>query len=309
MSSAAEAEALAVRQKALHQSTVKELTEGCQHKWKLRYVDGLDDPSGWDALVGTAAHHAIELHEQERIDARVERRPVSDAVCDSAGMESAAFAWLAENDAGRRKDYGDGRPYDLATARMATKAAIANWWLAVIPDGQPGAGGTLRDRLLEWEPVQVEPHFRVWTERLRKPLGGWIDGVYRKPDGTIVLVDQKTAFKYSRWPLDGTVGRLQPAQYALGALWSAGLPVHSLPVEFEFHISRTTTGSNSRFEAVRVISVTVDRHDVAWAVSRASDALEVIDSGVFVPNTGTPLCSERWCSFYASPACPATMPG
>ncbi len=35
--------------------------EGCPRRWKFKYIDRLDDPSGRQALVGTFAHRVLEL--------------------------------------------------------------------------------------------------------------------------------------------------------------------------------------------------------------------------------------------------------
>lgn len=306
MSGAAQDTALGVRQQAWHQSSVKELTAGCPHKWKLRYVDGLDDPSGWPAVVGTSVHAAVEAHEQERIDARREHREPRAVSEDE--MVAAAHAELEANDAGEQHDYGDGRPYNLETAKAAIATAVGHWWHQEIPAGQPGAGGTIRERLLAWTPVAVEPHFRVWLAGLSKPMGGWIDGVYLDDQGRWVLVDSKTADNYGRWPTDGSVTRLQPAQYALGASLACNLPMWELP-RFEFQIMRTRAGSNSRFEGVRVIGVEPDTLDVEGVKGQMREAEAIALAGVFPPEPERmgPLCSARWCSFFEAPGspCPA----
>jgi len=298
---------LVVRQQAYHQSTVKELTGGCSWKWKLRYIDGLEDPSGWPALIGTNAHAAFELHEQERIDARLEGRPSVEVSEDQ--MVAAAQAALAAADIGEQEDYGDGRPYNLATAQAAVERAVTYWWHEPIPAGQPGAGTTIRDRVMAWVPVAVEPHFRVWVPGLSKPIGGWIDGVYFDPDARrFRLVDEKTADNFGRWPTDGTVSRLQPAQYALGAKLSTSLPVWDLPA-WEFHVMRTRPKGNSRFQAVRVIPVDVDEHDVDWIIGKVREADAIVQAGAFQPEPDKmgPLCSKRWCPFFeaAGSPCPA----
>lgn len=286
---------------AVHQSTVKSVLDVCSWKWALESLWGWPKSTGWDALVGTSVHHAIELHEQERIDARRQRR--NPLLPDMYDMQLEAEGWLWGNDIGETPDYGDGRPRDIVGAIEASRHCLEHWSCSPIPEGQPGAGGTLRDRVLGWEPVAVEPYFKVWTG-LAQPLGGWIDGVYLKPDGQYVLVDNKTAFKYGRWPLDGTVDRTQPAMYASAVVKATNLPVWGELPSFEFHIMRTVPGSNSRFEGVRVIDVQCDHLDGAWAQERARQTLEVIDTGQFVPNTSTPLCSPRWCPHFAAPGSP-----
>lgn len=308
MSGAAEDTALATRQQALHQSTIKELTGGCSWQWKLRYIDELPDKAGWPAIIGTDVHAAVELHEQERIDARLERR--KPVLPSEDQMVAAAHAELEQHDIGEQHDYQDGRPYNLETAKAALERAISYWWHEPIPAGQPGAGGTIRERLLSMLPVAVEPHFKVWLPGLSKPIGGWIDGVYHDPEAKrFRLVDSKTADNFGRWPTDGSVARLQPAQYALGALLSPNLPIWRELPEFEFQVMRTRPRGNSRFEGVRVIPVELSELDSAWVVEQAQRADQIITTRAFRPEPEKkgPLCSPRWCSFHSAPGspCPA----
>lgn len=296
------------RANAVHQSTIKSVLDICSWKFYLESIVGLPKGTGWDALVGTSVHHAIEQHERARIAARHAGR--APDLPSLHAMQLEAGQWLVDNDIGPTHDYGDGRPACVESAQGAADACLAHWWNGTIPVGQPGGGGTLRDRVMGWTPVAVEPYFRVWTG-LDQPLGGWIDGVYLKPDGQYVLVDNKTAKNYGRWPTDGSVDRTQPAMYSSAVVKATNMPMWGDMPSFEFHIMRTMPGSNSRFEGVRVIEVQCDDLDVEWIDLRARQTLDVINSGSFEPCTDTPLCAPRWCSFWGAEGspCPARPEG
>ncbi|MGH3441931.1 MAG: PD-(D/E)XK nuclease family protein [Nitriliruptorales bacterium] len=292
-----------------------EKLDTCGWRFKLRYIDGLDEPASWNMETGTAVHAAVEAHESERLRWWASR----GAEGDREGLHLDALRMLAEehteakrHDLPDEHDYEDGRPFTFETATEAAWRALEAWWHAPIPKGQPGEGGSLRDRAMAWRPVAFEPRFRVWVPDVApRPLLGFIDGLYLDLEtGEFVEVDYKIALKLDGWKKDGKGKRLQPTLYGAASPLAPNLPVRATP-RFEYHVMRYAQGKNANFQAVRVIPINVDELDREWVDGKVRAAEERLAAGDFTPNPDSNLCSPRWCPHYAAPGspCPARPEG
>lgn len=286
----------AARTGAWHQSKVS-LIESCSWKYRLVYQEGYPDPSGDAAMIGTAVHAAIELHERQRLWART---GVADANPEGASVEAMrqeALVSLMDQYAHPESPM-TGPPVPDASVEAAN-IAIDHWW-----EG-------LRPRVMEWDVYGVEPYWRraIRGWEVYEPMAGWIDTVYHDGDEWVV-VDNKTAAKMSGYPADGGSKRLQGVMYAWGALLYHGLPVDTLP-RFEFHVMRTVAGQRSTFEATRVVDLRFDDADWQWLREKLERAQDVVTHERFWPNPDWYLCDPAWCPFYEAPGspCPARPEG
>lgn len=276
-----------IRRGAWHQSGLDLLVHGCAWKWHLTYNEGLESGTSVDMEAGTAAHAAVEAHEKTRwLWFYTKGRMGNPAGIDTVAMRAEATMYLDSQ-------YSDDDE-QLAEARDKAWAAIDHWVEHVKP------------RVMEWRVVAVEPYFRVWRPDLAgRPLAGWIDAVYLKPDGQFVLVDLKTAGSLGYWKHDAEGKRLQATMYSLAAMQALNLPIRDLP-RFEYHVVRTRRGQTARFQPSRIIEVELDRLDVAALEQTIEQAEGIVASGDYAPNPDWHLCSPRFCVFHGTPDCPAT---
>lgn len=283
-------------------STIKNLVDGCQHQWFLEKIVGLPNPTTTDAARGIAYHGGIELHEQNRQLWHYTGGLLGDP--EGASFEQMIDASHAQLDGLiERSDR-----IDPAAARSAIDAALTNWWNKRIPEGQPGAGGTLRDRVMGWRPVAVEQEFRLFNDPTvtSRPTKGFPDVVYYDDTGDtpqVVVVDHKSAKNHGKYPHDGEGLTPQKAMYLRAIRRAPGLPGLDLwPARFEFHISRVTQGAKSTFEAVRVVSLPESEWDAPTLDGRYQMAEQTygenMAAGVWPKNPSSWLCSPKWCAFH-----------
>ncbi len=282
-------------------STIKGLVDDCQHQWALKKIAGLPDPSGTAAARGVAYHGGVELHEQRRADWHYSGGRIGDRF--GADMDEMIEACHRQLDALA----AESDRIDMGEARAAVEAATRNWWEAVIPDGQPGAGGTLRQRVMAWQPIAVEREFRLWNDPdvTRLPTKGFPDVVYLDSTGDrpeVVVVDHKSATSHNRYPHDGEGLTPQKAMYLRALRRAPGLPGLSMwPARFEFHIARVTVGTKSNFQGVRVVSLPEQQWDGDILDGRYRMAEQALADGLangFPKNPGWNLCSPKWCVFH-----------
>lgn len=259
-------EAITSRQGAWHQSTL-DLIGNCSWRYFLTYKLGLPDPSGEAAQAGTAAHKAVEYHERERQE-RGMGTPLEDL------LEVAAV----------------GLPGTLVPV---AHAAVKNWYKAKMKDGGPSH----RDWLAQFEPVAVEPYFRIPLVEGADPIGGWMDAVYRDPaTGLYFIVDLKTASNFSRWKHDGEGKRHQATMYSIALQLGDILPepVEYLPPMWYTVVKSGTGGELAR----RVGPVQPDLEDVRVLGEKIRVAEQVVATEDYVRNPAWVLCSDRWCPHY-----------
>lgn len=296
-------------------STLDNLLDGCAWQVYLERFAGLriehDHPR---AAVGTAYHAALEAHEEQRRLWHYSGGRAGDP--DGIHRELAlrlAFDVLSRLPAAWTDDYPSVQGHD------EVHTAVTHWWDAPIPGGQPGAGGSIRDRLVGWKPVAVESGFTLHTEASARPLRGFPDAIYvtlgrdELDAGTLVVVDHKQAKNFGRYPTDGSKQRLQGAMYARAARDATNLPGsrrRGLPLA-EFHISRVLEGSNSRFQPVRVLQVQATDADVELIDRRMGIGDAAVAAGEFPKNPDWFLCKPEWCPHHveAGGTCTPHAPG
>lgn len=274
-------------------STLNTLLDGCAYQAWLDKVVKPEQQGARDhprAAVGTAFHAAVEYAERARWRDLYAGRPVAGVTLDEL-MDVASDALV-----GCDVDWGT---HDVHAAAEELGVALAHWLWGVIPDGQPGAGDSLASRVARWRPVGVEHWFTLWAPHATsRPTVGAADGVYvDEAAGELVVVDQKQARDFRRYPLDGSRNRLQAAMYARAAVEALHLPpwlTGGLP-RVEFHVSRCAQGSRADFEPVRVIAVQPDESDLETLDLRAHHGDTVVWYGEVEKNPDWFLCQPEWC--------------
>jgi len=281
-------EAVTSRQGAHHQSSLETILDGCSWQYYLGYIKEVPQPPKPHALIGTAFHSAVEVHEIARM--KGEQLPDLDAMVEVA-------ASLIEPEFDHIPDVmlvgKDKEPWDLDTLIGMAESALTNWYKAKLKDGSPSH----RDWLRDYEPVAIEPYFRLELVQDADPIGGWIDGVYRKPEGGLILVDQKTAGDFSRWSHDGEGHRYQATMYATALVLSEDFPeVQNLTdLTMYYLVSRTRVG---QVERARRVTVQPELDDVSLLGNRIRLVEQTIKEQTFAPNPSWILCSPRFCPFY-----------
>ena len=281
-------EAVTSRKGAHHQSGLETILDGCSWQFYLANELGLPTPPKPHSLVGTSFHSAIEMHELKRM--ANEELPSLTEMVDYAEALIAKEAPLIPDQMMVGKD---GEQWDTDTLVDMCMHALTNWYKGKPKDG----GNSHRDFLLGLTPVAIEPYFRLDLVENHLPIGGWIDGIYRNPEGKLLLVDQKTAGDFSRWPLNGDGHRYQATLYSVALLLSEDYPeVVSLDdMEMHYLVSRTRGGQAER---VRHVVVKPELDDVSLLGDRIRQAENIMNNKLYVPNPAWNICSKRFCPFY-----------
>jgi len=282
---------------AWSKSSLSTLLEGCAWQWALTKRYGYTDPGSPATVLGTAYHAGVEAWLRRRLLRQRDGLDLPDLDLD--GMVEAGQS-LLDVEAGKLpgEQWALHRT-DVETLHGQLAVALKHWWSTPIPAGQPGAGGSLRDRIDGWRILAVEPYFRVRAPGVEgQPIHGYIDLLAYDPDDDLwMVVDHKTAGTFGRWPADGVGHELEAAVYDVGATVARHLPTFG-KVAMEWHVARREPGSNARFEGVRVVQRVVDQYDRLWMGDRIVQADRQVESGEFPTNPGWNLCSAKWCAFH-----------
>jgi hypothetical protein len=255
--------AVSARRERWHQSTLSTLLDGCSWQYFLAYVLELDQGLKPAAAVGTAYHSAVEMREIARIEGR-----------DVTLKELSAYA--ADELAKVTDDP------DLHTK---LKAAVRNGYDHIFP------------YLDNYTPVSLEPEFTIPLVDGAKPIGGYIDGVYRDDDGSIFLIDHKTAKDLSRWK-DAEGHRHQAAMYSAALVLSPDFPdVTELP-EMRYLVVRTSRSSRANFEPYRILTVRPDLEDIRVLGDRIRMAEQIVQQQSYKRTPEWVLCSATWCPYH-----------
>jgi hypothetical protein len=215
-------------------------------------------------------HAAIEWHEKRRIEGLTE-------------PELWELLWEAASEA--YKD-GENIPPDFAAIHGGPDIA-AQWAcnLTVTWYDSP-----VRERLLTYTPLAVEPHLE--TEEVPGPntLRGYLDWVGRDADGVLTVIDYKSASGLARWN-NANQHMVEAAAYlylvATSGYWSG-----DEPIRMEWHVV-------SRKDDAKVLEGPEFSPDIIdFVFDRVSEAQAIIDGNMFTPNPSWGLCSQRWCTFY-----------
>lgn len=262
----------------LSYSLMKTLLEGCGWQIALERLIGLDGKEHPRSSSGTAYHAALEAHEKARMAG--EDLPTLDE------LVRVAFDAVHEQNPG-------WPPKVLELSLDEARNAVVNWWSAPIRKGQPGEGGSIRDRVMAWAPISIEQKIILDLPN-GKQMSGLADVVYTDEQGRIVVVDHKSATNFGRYPLTGKGLGPQAATYVelvrAEHEWEAD--------HFEYHVARTQQGDSARFERVRVVSLVPTDEDMADLADRIERASSRIDERYFPKAPDWFLCSAEWCPFH-----------
>lgn len=285
-------------------SSVKKMLDECGYQWYLTKILKLPESTHPRAPSGTAYHAAIEAHEEPRRLWWYSGGAIGskDGVSYDEQMEAALEELDRELEEGSEVAWTE----DLtcrADLVVEIETALTHWWEAPIPKGQPGEGGSLRDRVLPWRPVVVERRFRYYPDRwFPRPVLGSPDVIYLDPTGDepeLVGVDEKSAGHFKKYPLGGEGLRDQAAAYVIAARQAPNMPALGIPMRrFEYHVSRVEQGTNANFQSVRVVALEVDWQDETFVRQRLNLAEDRYAAGEFRKNPGWHLCSPKWCDFH-----------
>jgi len=268
MASTAE-DAVSSRSKRWHQSTLSTLLDGCSWQYFLTYVLGLDQGVKPYAVVGTAFHTAVELHEINRME---------NKETSLEEMENVAKEYIKEQ-------IKDEALHEELFERVLD--ALSNWY----NKGQ-------REWVLNYTPVAIEPEFTIPLVDNARPVGGYIDAIYLDPITNIhFIVDHKTAKDFSRWR-DGEGHRYQAAMYSAALVLSDDFPdITELP-EMVYMVTRTSTSTRKDFEPIRIIRVQPTLDDIKLLGDRVRKAEQIVADETYTTKTDWPLCSPKWCPFF-----------
>ena len=265
---AIQSESVSARKYRWHQSTLSSLLDGCSWQYFLTYVLELDQGSKPYATVGTAFHSAVEMHENNRKNnIETTEKEMIDEV-----TKLVSEVITEEN---LRQEL-------LLLARSAVK----NWYEFHKPV------------VSQWEVIAIEPEFTLPLVDDARPIGGYIDAIYRNPDnGEIFIVDHKTAKDFTRWKSeDGH--RHQAAMYSAALVLSDDFPdITELP-KMVYMVTRTTRSSRKGFESATIVEVQPDLEDIKQLGERIRIAEDVVANEKYVKKPEWFLCSSKWCPFY-----------
>jgi hypothetical protein len=263
-----QSESVNARKYRWHQSTLSSLLDGCSWQYFLTYILEMDQGPKPYAAVGTAFHSAIELHELRRKD----------------GAETSEKEMIEYAETELKSAVGDGEL--LQEILPSLRDSIGNWYVFHRPT------------VLGWEVVAIEPEFTLPLVDGARPIGGYIDAVYRDPDtGVLFIVDWKTAKSFDRWR-SGDGHRTQAAMYATALVLSEDFPeITELP-EMVYVVTRTSTSTRKDFEKGRVIRVQPGMEDVRLLGDRIRAAEDLVAKEEYRTKTDWPLCSAKWCPFF-----------
>jgi len=276
--------AITSREGAWHQSKISTLLDLCARQYGLEYILKIPtNPKPWSAA-GTAYHAGCEAHENARLNGK-------PAITFEQQLEAALSHLDREIEGLDPSIWTDDGPDEM---RKQVEMATYHFWYT--PTKVEGL--SIRDYLLTMTPVVIEGYFRTQLIEETLPLGGWFDGLYKKADGSLTLIDHKTANSLSNWKPDGEGHRAQAAFYSAALTHSSDYPQVTELLPMEYLIVRKTKG-RGKFEGSRIVRVAPDLADVAQMGYRTREAQRILDTEDYTRNPSSNLCSEKFCPFYS----------
>ena len=273
-------ESVNARKNRWHQSTLSTLLDGCSWQYFLTYVLELPQGDKPHALVGSAFHSAVELHEKNRMNS------LNTTLQE---METNAIQFISDNLKDRTL---------LDGLCDTVKVTLENWYTK----GQ-------RDWLLDYTPIAIEPEFTLPLVDNAKPIGGYIDAIYRDDTtGTYFIVDHKTAKSFDRWR-SGEGHRYQAAMYSAALVLSDEFPDITEMIEMVYMVTRTSTSKRKDFEHTRIVRVMPNLDDVKLLGDRIRTAEEIVSTESFKQRPDWILCSSKWCPFFQGCQVDKTLSG
>ncbi len=248
----------------------------CPARWRHAYLEGLPDPSGYQAIVGSIGHAAMEAA-LATIEDAVGPRALEAATMHAAMRHLGDPATLAATSNG-----ASANVHQLATS--IARSVRQTWdWLLFHDVSIEGVEETIVGR---------------YDHRTAVDSLGVVD-LRADIDGRSVVVDWKFPGR-SPWQTAGSV-EARPAYTQAMHMYADAYAQHDVAVDdvWVVHAGLDGQGVAVAKQAVTEQGLAASRRNVHTAVDRILDqALE--------PDPVTPgaLCSQTWCPFYA--ACPAT---
>lgn len=135
---------------------------------------------------------------------------------------------------------------------------------------------------------KMEQYMELNVPSVPVPIIGYIDAI-RCDDNANVPIDFKTAGR--KWTQEKADHSLQATMY-IAMMYQAGL-ITSLPAKFEFHIFTKT--KNPELQILETWRTAQDLIELYNLIGVVWDAIE---QGIYVPNSSSYLCSQKYCDFY-----------
>ena len=250
-------------------SSLKSLLEGCSWQWALQRIGGLEGGSSPHSAAGTGLHAAIEWHELSRIDGA--------NIPDKSSLIYEAY----------QNGYDDGQNIPTNLEAYHGGADLAAKWAAELTD--TWYESDLRQTLITYTPIAVEPHYEVKVVEDRPNLRGYLDWVGRDNEGVATVVDYKSASDLRRWT-NPDHHLIESAVYLY--LASTDEQFENEPIRMEWH-------AISRKGETGILRGPTMNPDLSYFLfQRLDEAQAIMDSAGYKPNPSWSLCSERWCNFY-----------
>jgi hypothetical protein len=167
-------------------------------------------------------------------------------------------------------------------------ADLAGRWAAELTD--TWYESDIRDRLLTYTPIAVEPHVETGNVPTTATLRGYLDWFGRDADGVATVVDYKSASNVKRWS-DPDHHLIESSVY-LYLVMAGGLVEEGEPVRMEWHVV------SRKGETTILEGPTFTPDVMEFVFARLSEAQAIMDHSLYRPNPSWGLCSPRWCNFY-----------
>ena len=248
-------------------SNLKSILEGCSWQWALQRIGGLESGSTPHSCAGTGLHAAIEWHEQCRIDG-TETPDLPDLILHAVGA--------AEDDA-----------RNIPMSLMAIHGGVeqAKQWAAELT--YDWYHSNVRQTLLTYTPIEVEPHIEVGVYIGKPNLRGYLDWLGRDANGVVTIIDYKSASNTKRWT-DWKHHLIEASVY----LYLASTLFENERIRMEWHVVPRSG------EPVILEGPSMDPDLAYFVLQRISEAQAIVDANAYKTNPSWNLCSERWCNFY-----------
>ncbi len=248
----------------------------CPARWKHQYLDGLESPGSYQAVVGSIGHAAMEAA-LATIDDPIGPRALADATRTAAEVHLSNPATLAGTMNGHQAD-----AFALAT-RVAD--AVKGTWEWLLHQDVEVLGVE--------EKVIGQYHNEIDVASL-----SFVDARIRI-DGRDRIIDWKFPGR-APWQTHGVVEARDSYQLAM-QMYGDAYQQAGIDVEEAWIVHAPLDGN-----PVAVAKQEITTASVAASRDVVHDAIGKILSGDLGPDPVTPgpLCSTTWCPYYA--ACPAT---
>ena len=243
-----------------------EMFAKCPESWRRRYIEREIIPPKLAMLKGTAVHAGAEHNFRQKIDSH-EDLPTTEII------DAAVASYEA-------KLKHDG--YQLGKDENEKSVSETKDLVALM------AAGHAMQQAPDYQPAEVEKHFRLELPAISHDLVGVIDLVTTGGD----VVDFKTSGR-SMSPADAEVST-QLTVYA-----AAKNPDGESTVRLDVLLEPTTRNPVRR----QVIEANRDKTDLPILARRVAIVSKTIDAGLFPPAAvGSWWCGESWCGYWST--CP-----